>query len=78
MALEKRIPQNELGDIISEPCVELNSFRVINQFVSPFLFKGLYRNGGSKLMSVALVKIIPQNKLGDIMSRTLSRTQHFP
>ena len=25
MALVKIIPQNELGDIMSEPCVELNS-----------------------------------------------------
>ena len=52
MALEKRIPQNELGDITSEPCVELNSFRVINQFVSSLLFQWLYRNGGSKFISI--------------------------
>jgi hypothetical protein len=26
-------PQDELGDIISEPCVEPNRFRVINQIV---------------------------------------------
>ena len=31
MGLAKTNPQNELGDIISEPCVELNRFRVIIQ-----------------------------------------------
>ena len=39
MALAQINPQNELGDAISEPCVELNSFRVTNQFVFSFLFR---------------------------------------
>ena len=68
MALVKIIPLNELRDIISEPCVELNSFREINQIVSSFLFKELYKNGGSKFISMALVKIIRQNEFGDIKS----------
>ena len=33
MSLVKINPQNELADIISEPSVELNSFRVIIQIV---------------------------------------------
>ena len=33
MALAQINPQNELGDTISEPCVELSNFRVINQIV---------------------------------------------
>jgi hypothetical protein len=68
MALVKIIPLNELGDIISEPCVELNNFRVIIQIVSSFLFRELYKNGGSKFISMALAKIIPLNELGDIIS----------
>jgi hypothetical protein len=31
MGLVKTNPQNELGDIISEPCVNFNRFRVIIQ-----------------------------------------------
>ena len=29
MALVKTNPQNEFGDIISEPCVKFNPFRVV-------------------------------------------------
>ena len=36
--------------------------------VSLFLFRGLYRNGGSKFISMALVKTNPQNELGDSIS----------
>ena len=37
MALAKTNPQNELGHISSEPCVELNSFRETHQITS-FIF----------------------------------------
>ena len=53
MGLVKTKPQNELGDIISEPCVKFNRFRAINHIV--FSFRGLYRNGGSKFISMGLV-----------------------
>ena len=35
------------------------------------MFRGLYRNGGSKFISIGLVKINPQNELGDIISGPL-------
>ena len=71
MGLVKTKPQNELGDIISEPCVKFNRFRAINHIVFSFWFRGLYRNGGSKFISMGLVKINPQNELGDIISGPL-------
>ena len=71
MALVKINPQNELGDIISEFCVKFNRFRVINHIVFTFWLRGLYRNGGSKFISMGLVKINTQNELGDIISGPL-------
>ena len=35
------------------------------------MFRGLYRTGGAKLISLALVKTNPRNKLGDMISKTL-------
>ena len=77
MALVKTNPQNELGDIISEPCVEFNRCRVINQIVFSFLLRGLYRNGGSRFISMALVKTNPQNEFGDIMSEPCAKPNPF-
>ena len=37
MDILKTNPQNELGDIISEPCVKLNRFQVTNQ-IGFFIF----------------------------------------
>ena len=62
VAFVKIKPQNELGYIILEPCVDLNRFRVINKLVSSFLFRGLYRNGGSRFISMALATTNPQKK----------------
>ena len=69
MALSKINPQNELGNIISEPHEKLNSFRrIIQKMSESFLFSELGRNGGSKSISMALAKINPQNELGNIIS----------
>jgi len=71
MALVKTNSQNELGDIIAEPCVELNRSEYSKSYCFTFWFRGLYRNGGSKFISMGLVKINPQNELGDIISGPL-------
>ena len=52
-------PQNELGDIISETCVNLNRFREVVNFSqtelgSSFWFRGFCRIGGSKIISMGL------------------------
>ena len=78
MALVKTNPKNELGDIISDPCVELNRFWLINRIGFFILFRGLYRNGGSKFISMALVKTKPEKWVGRYHFKTLCRTQPFP
>ena len=66
MGILKTNPQNELGDIISEPCVKLNRFQVINQIVFfHFCSEGCKGMVG---LTMALGKINPQNELGDIIS----------
>ena len=77
MGLLKTNPQNELGDIISEPCIKFNRFRVINHIVFTFWLRGLYRNGGSKFISMALAKTNPQNELGDIISEPCINFNRF-
>ena len=42
-----------------------------------FVFRGLYRNGGSKFISLALVKANPRNELRDLISETCVKLNKF-
>ena len=77
MALAKIKPQNELGDIISKPCVELNSFRVINHIDFFIFVQRAVQEWRSKFISMALVKTNPQNELGDIISEPCVELNRF-
>ena len=44
-----------------------NTFRLMNQIIFSIFVQGFCRIGGSKSISMALVKIKPQNELGDII-----------
>ena len=67
-------PQNELGDIISEPCVNLNRFQVVICFLILIDFAGL---GGLKTYLWAFVKTNPRNELGDMISEPYAKFNRF-
>ena len=63
--------------MISEPYAKFNRFGVINQIGFFIFVPMLYRNGESKFISKALVKINPQNELGDIISDPCVKLNRF-
>ena len=71
-AFVNKNPQNELGDIISEPCVNLNRFQVVIYFLIDFA--GL---GGLKTYLWAFVKTNPRNELGDMISEPYAKFNRF-
>ena len=77
MALAKINPQNELGDIISKPWGEFNTFQVINHKVFIIFAQRVAKKWWDKFISMALAKINPQNELGDIISEPHEKLNSF-
>ena len=79
-------PQNELGDIMSEPCVNLNRFQVViyfylNQIGFFILVQRILMDfagfGGLKPYLWAFVKTNPRNELGDMISEPYAKFNRF-